>query len=342
MVKKKREYNKRKKTSLENIPFLTFTNGVDDILYQYARQGSFVKEKTKKKRRRKKYEDKRDWKVENEKYIKRGEYYINPRFIETWLDEIKEINFGKVGQPYMYPNSLIEFLAILHEKSFDYRALEGILRGLSKRLGNFPVICYPQICRRVNTLDIKFDKKFEEKLIVGCDGTGDKVSKRGGWMRHKWRVRRGWIKVVILGTPDGEIVDVRVGPESLDERAAGRGMLRKNKKRIKKAIFDGLHDCEDTFDLCDDLGIEPVIKVRKNASDKGLSRRAREVRLYKNIGHQKWVKEKGYGLRWPSSEGIFSAVKRIFDECISATKKRNMYKEAKRKFWAYNKLLKIP
>lgn len=325
---------------IKTTQFLLYTNNVDDILYQYAKHTS-NKENAKKKRRRKKYKDKRNWKETNEKYVKRGEYYINPKFLETWLDEIKEMNAGKVGQPYLYPNSLIEFLAILQNKGFDVRALHGIVRALSKRLGNFPVISYPQINRRINKLDIKFDKEYEEKLIVGCDGTGDKVSKRGEWMRHKWKIRRGWIKIVILGTPNGEVVDIRVGPETLDERAAGRGMLRKNRKKIKKAIFDGLHDCEETFDLCDDLNIEPVIKVRKNASEKGFSRRANEVRLYKNIGHKRWVKEKGYGLRWPSTEVIISAVKRIFGECISATKKRNMYKEAKRKFWAYNKLLEI-
>lgn len=337
-MKKSKEFKRR---SIRNAPFLEYTNNVDDILHQYAKQIAFNKKEPKKRHRRKRYEDKREWKETNEKYINRGEYYINPRFLETWLEETKEMNAGKVGQPYLYPNSLVEFLAILQNKGFDVRALQGVVRALSKRLGNFPVISYSQINRRINALDIKFDKKYEEKLIVGCDGTGKKVSKRGEWMRHKWKIRRGWIKVVIMGTPDGDVVDIRVGPETLDERAAGRGMLRKNKKKIKKAIFDGLHDCEDTFDLCEDLDIEPVIKIRKNASEKGYSRRAKEVRLYKDIGHKKWVKEKGYGLRWPSTEVIISAVKRIFGECVSATKKRNMYKEAKRKYWAYNKLLSL-
>lgn len=295
----------------------------------------------KKKRWGRKYKDKRNWREYNQKLIKRGEYYINPRFLETWLDEIKKMNAGKVGNPYLYPNSLIEFLAILHSKGYDYRSLEGILRALSNRLGNFPVISYSQINRRINTFDINFDKKFKEKLIVGGDGTGNKVSNRGDWMRKKYKIRRGWIKVVILGTTDGKIVDVRVGNEDLDERASARGMLRKNKKKIQKAILDGLHDCEDTFELCDKLGIEPVIKIREDASEAGLSPRAKEVRHYKKLGYKNWAKKKGYGLRWPYAEGIFSAVKRIFGEYVKARKKRNMYKETKRKYWAYNKLLNI-
>lgn len=292
----------------------------------------------KRKRWGKKHEDKRDWKAYNEKLVKRGEFYINPRFLNTWLDELEEMNAGKVGQPYLYPESMIEFLSVLDAKGFDDRSLEGIMRGLSKNFGNFPVISYSQINRRINQLGLDFENYNCENLVVGIDGSGIKVSNRGEWMRQKWGVRRGWIKVVIMGTSDGKTIDVRVGSEELDEKAAGRGMLRKNKKKIKKAIFDGLHDCEDTFNLCEKLGIESAIKIRENASEKGLGSRPKEVRLYKGIGYKKWAEQKQYGLRWPSTEGIFSAVKRIFGEHVNSHKKRNAYHEAKLKFWAYQQL----
>ena len=48
-----------------------------------------------------------------------------------------------------------------------------------------------------------------------------------------------------------------------------------------------------------------------------------------------WIKEKCYGQRWSSTERIFPGTKTIFGECLTATKKRNMYKQAKRKHWAY-------
>ena len=293
-----------------------------------------------KKRWGKKFKDNRNWEEYNAKLIKRGEYYINQRFLETWLEEIREANFGKVGEPFLYPNSLIEFLAVLKSKGFDYRALEGIVMALSKRLNNFPVISFSQIRRRMLTLPVLFDAKSNE-LVVGADGTGIKVSNSGQWIREAWDVRRGWIKVVILGDIEGNIVDIRIGNEALDERASARGMLRKNSTNIKKALMDGLHDCEDTFDLCDELGIEAGIKIRENANDEGLGARPREVRLYKNIGYKIWAKEKGYGMRWPSTEGIFSGVKGIFGESVKSHKTRNMYHEAKLKFWSYQKLKDI-
>lgn len=66
-------------------------------------------------------------------------------------------------------------------------------------------------------------------------------------------------------------------------------MLRKNGRKIKKAMMDGMHDCEDTFDLCKELEIEPAIKIRENASEKGLSLRANEVRKYKKKGYKRWM-----------------------------------------------------
>jgi len=283
---------------------------------------------------------KRNWKEYNNKLIKRGEFYLNPRFLETWLQEIKEMNQGKIGKPYLYPNSLIEFLAILHAKSFDYRALQGIVNALSCKFNNFPVIAYSQVCRRVNNMNIKFTTN-NQNLIVGVDGSGIKVSNRGDWMRKKWKVKKGWIKVVVMGDSKGNIVDVRVGNENLNEKKSSRSMIKKNKKKIKKLLGDGFHDCKETFNLCDKLNIDPVIKIRKNANRRAKGSRLRKEKLkeYLKLGHKKWLEKTGYGLRWVCTEGIFSSVKRIFGECVRSTKKRNMYHEAKLKFWAYNLLL---
>jgi len=120
------------------------------------------------------------------------------------------MNSHKVGQPFLYPESMIRFLGVLHAKNFDYRALEGIMKALSKSYFNFPVISYSQICRRVNNLKLNF-KSESRDLVVAIDGSG--------------------IKVVIAGTKGGRIIDIRVGNEKLSETKSARGMLRKNKIR---------------------------------------------------------------------------------------------------------------
>lgn len=293
----------------------------------------------KRKRWGKKYVDRRNWKEENEKYVKRGEFYINPVFLDNWIKEVEEMNQGKIGQPYFYPTSMIEFCAMFYAKGFDYRECRGILKGLSKQLHNFPVISFSQIRRRIRKLPLPFKAK-KKGLKAGSDGTGMKIGNRGEWIREKWNKRRGWVKVVIMGDKEGNIVDIRIGNEDINENFSGRGMLRKNRKYINEYMGDGLYDAQDNFALCEQLGIGPVIKIRKNASTKsyGCMARKKQVLEYKDLGYEKWAKQKGYGFRWPATEGIFSSTKRMFGESLRSHKTRNMYHEARLKFWAYQRL----
>jgi len=294
------------------------------------------------KRNKKKYIDKRDWNKYNKELVMRGYFYINPRFLDNWNEEIKKMNAGKIGQPYFYPESMIEFLAVLQPK-FDVRALEGIMEGLSKMNCNFPVISYSQISRRINALDMTFPVQNNNIVfddVVGCDGTGIKVSNRGEWMRQKWKVRRGWIKVVTLANKRGKIIDVRVGIEDFNENQAFRKMLCIHHKSIGKVYGDGLYDTRDNFELCRKLKIEPIFKIRENASDNagGSMFRKEHVMEYKKLGYKKWVKKKKYGNRWLCSEVIYSAVKRMEGEMVRAVRPENMFHEAKMKFWIYNKI----
>lgn len=298
---------------------------------------------------KKSYDNNRDWPKYNEELVMRGYFYFNPAFLLTWNDELEKMNTRKVGQPYLYPESMIKFLAVLHCK-FDFRALEGFMHWLSEMNYAFPVIDYSQICRRYNELDVDFgilEEDMKEYLLVGADGSGEKSTKRGGWMREQWKVKKGWIKVVIMGAKNSKekkyVIDICVGNEKLDERAATRKMIRKNHENIGKFLGDGLHDNQDTFDLCEKYNIPTAIKLRDDCSTKSTksSRRKQEVRIYQSMPYEEWSREKQYGQRWPVTEGIFSGCKRIFGEYVSATKKRNMYHEVKVKFWAYNLLQEI-
>ena len=296
-----------------------------------------------KKRWGKKFIDKRDWREVDKKYINRGEYLINPRFLETWNNEIEMLNKRKVGEPYFYPNSLIEFAGYFHARGFNYRACEGILKSFSKNYKHqFPVISFSQFYRRLNNLEFKFEV-MEENLICGVDGTGEKTTNGGEWRKEKHGGIKDWIKVVILGKRDGSIADIRIGNSKLDERRASRGLVRQHHKHISKLEGDGLHDYKVIFDMCEDYEIKTAIKIRKNAQTKALGspRRKKEVLKYKRLGYENWAKETEYGFRWISTEGIFSAKKRIFGETVRARKKRSAYKEVRRKYWFYNKLQEI-
>jgi IS5 family transposase len=63
---------------------------------------------------------------------------------------------------------------------------------------------YSRICRRINRLDIKInddeDKsslQHDDNFVIAIDSTGVKVTNRGEWIRHKWKVKRGYLKIHI-------------------------------------------------------------------------------------------------------------------------------------------------
>lgn len=129
------------------------------------------------------------------------------------------------------------------------------------------------ICKRLKKLKIKLPlQDIGNDVILAVDSSGMKVSNRGEWMRHKWKVRKGWIKVHI-------VVDVKtkhlLAFEITDERTGGGTMLKPLVKKAKKTIGnkkidriygDGSYDSRENFNYLEKEGIEPVIKTRKNAS----------------------------------------------------------------------------
>ena len=115
--------------------------------------------------------------------------------INNWDTELKEMNQGKVGEPFHYPNTFLLLLG--YAKAYfhlPYRQTEGITQGHAK--GKVPSIPnYTTINRRINRLNIKIkdtteNKEFEDEyIVIAMDSTGIKVTNRGQWMREKWNVR---------------------------------------------------------------------------------------------------------------------------------------------------------
>ncbi len=292
----------------------------------------------------KKRKDNRDWVEYNTKLIKKGEWFFEFSFLDSMSRELNAMNKNKVGKPYKYSNSFIEFESKL-QPFFDYRSIQGICESLSEKIPELPVNNYSNICRRINALDLALPEiDFDKPIFVGNDGSGIKVSNRGEWMRQKWQVRRGWIKAVItVDVEKKKILEIDVfekGESEPDVFARHVKSLIKRGVPIKKACADGAHDKRKLFNTLEKLKIEQAIKPRSNASTKakGSISRAREVRKFKALGYKEWAKEKEYGMRW-ATEGKFSCVKRKFGEYVRSTKKNNMVEEARRKFVLYERMI---
>jgi len=298
------------------------------------------------KRWGKTHKDKRNWKKYNEELVVRGEFLLDLDWVNNWDKEVKEMNTGKRGTPYQFPNSLIELQAVWHQL-IDYRGIEGITRKLVElgKLRNYND--YSTINRRVNKIDINFELPKQKNISVSCDGSGMKMTNSGEYKQSKYgKKRRKFLKVIISADPITKKLlkcEVSINGESTSEPKIAKTHLNElisEGMKVNKFWGDGSFDVKELFNFLEQYKIKSAIKIRNNASlnAKGSLRRAREVKNYKNKGYKQWAKKKKYGQRWTGTEGIFSAVKRKFGEGVRSRKKENMFKEVKRKFWVYENM----
>lgn len=111
---------------------------------------------------------------------------------------------------------------------------------------------------------------------------------------------------------------------------------------IDKVYGDKAHDNRRSFNLLDDLNIEPAITIRRNAStrSKGCPLRRDEVLLTKKLGYDGWKQLKDAGRRW-IAEIVFSSIKRVFGEDLSSKKFKAQKVEAGLKVMLYNKFMSL-
>lgn len=296
------------------------------------------------KRWGKKYKDSRDWPKYNEQLVKRGEYFLDLDCVKNWDSELEKMNANKVGHPYDFPNSLIQLQAVWHSKNIPVRMIEGITRQLCNIAELPDYNDYTTIDRRINRLEIKLDIPSGDILALFGDGSGWQAINGGEFLREKYgKKNRVWVQVIILGDPvtkEPVSFEVNLVPSSEPESAVRQLDALKEKGVIPKEFGgDGAFDDITLWKHCEDEHIQPVIKPDKNArTDSDSKLRNRDVMLRNKRGYRKWARKRGYGRRWTATEGIFSAIKRMFGEQLAAKSDIGLVQEAKMKIWAYKTL----
>lgn len=296
------------------------------------------------------YKDIRNWVEYNERLVKRGEFYITLDFIDKWDQELYKLNFNKMGRPYEYPTSFIQFSAMVHEIfHLPYRQMEGFFRKLSEYISGIKAADYSTFFKRIAKLDLKINNNnLPKNIILTLDSSGIKVSNRGDWIRKKWKVKRGWLKVhIAVDAKSKKLLALEITDESIGDSKTFNKLFQQTENnigncKIKQVLADGAYDSKKIFNLLHDKHIKPGIKIRKNASTKarGCPYRAEQVWELKKIGYDAWKQKCQYGQRW-ASECYLSAFKRMFGEFVNARSDPGMIKEIKRKFILYNSLVNI-
>jgi hypothetical protein len=149
------------------------------------------------------------WHDYNNALVERGKVLFELDFSSSWRSEIGMMNEGKVGRPYAYPNSYIEFLSFL-KVGFDipYRMVEGITEALSEYTAFIKEVHFTQIRRRMLAL-MKGKKPSEtakvdgdttsEPITIVVDSSGLSTTNKGSYIEDKWKKeKRRYVKLHIV------------------------------------------------------------------------------------------------------------------------------------------------
>lgn len=290
--------------------------------------------------------EKRNWREYNDRLVRRGEFYISLDFLDHWDEEVARMNEGKRGRPFKFPERLMEFLAFLHVAFLPYRQMEGFLRKLSEYIPKLEAADYTTICKRLQRIQLDISlQDISDDVIVAVDATGMKVSSRGDWMRHKWKVHRGWIKVhIVVDIKTKKLLALYVTDERTGDGQLLPSLVEQAQRHtagpVKQVLGDGAYDSKTNFTYLHGHNIEAVIKTRKSSSTRarGSPARAAAVQERRTLGYNGWRDKYRYGQRW-MAESYFSGVKRMFGETVRAHSQEAMFQEVMTKFILYDTLM---
>ena len=291
----------------------------------------------------------KSWHDYSESLIERGRILIDVSFLKSSNKEIKKMNKGKVGAPFQYSDSYVEFLAFLKIGfKIPYRMVQGIVRGLAEYAKIVEEIHFTHIRRRMIKIkpSIVNDNDTEEPIALVVDASGLTVSKKGDYIEEKWiRKKKEFIKLhIAVDAKSKKVVSFRITRGNVHDAKKFCPLVRESSRKynIDKVYADKAHDNRRNFNLLNRLNVEPVIAIRNNASTRarGCQLRREEVLLLKKLGYQRWKQIKDAGTRW-IAEIVFSSIKRVLGEDLFSKKFSAQKVEGGLKIMLYNKFIAL-
>ena len=280
--------------------------------------------------------------------------------------DIQSMNQGKVGHPFVYSNSLILWIVMLRTVlRISYRLVLGIANVFIKKAG-LPPISLTQLFDRCNSLDRNVGSEGcflafgtgnvvpkKRKITVALDATGISLKKYGGWLVHKWNMKKatGWIKLHVAVDVDTNeilafvITDEKVGDIKCTDRLMELVMAAGHD--VGKLLADAGYDSRENWRRYADMGIGVCINInspqlgkqmptgRNHIRSHGCMPRGMQMKRILEIGRDEWKKENGYGMRW-KVECTFSDLKRILMDILRAKTRWNCVQETLNMVLAHN------
>jgi len=211
--------------------------------------------------------------TDNRKYVDRGRGLV-AAYDPGWEDDLRDANRRKNGAPFLHADGLIMAAAALRTAlRVPYRQLSGMLESM---LGDHASPSYPTLYRRMQRLDVEVGggtatvRDPDRRMVMVADATGLKQHNRGEWIRHKWRMRRGFVKLHLLIDADTHRV---LAAAVTDEKAGDAAQLHTavGEDRLPGAVL--LADCgyasRANVAECARLNVTPNIRLPVNRTARG-------------------------------------------------------------------------
>ena len=280
--------------------------------------------------------------------------------------DIRKMNDGKVGRPFVYSDALMYWASILRTVlKTSYRLLLGMANHFIEKAG-LPPISLTQLYARCNSLcsDVRSEGRFlafgtgnvrpkGHKITLALDATGLSLNKYGSWMAHKWKLKivTGWIKLHAAVDADTNeilayvITDEKVGDISCTRKLMDLVMAAGHD--VGKLLADAGYDSKANWRRYTEMGIRVCINIKSSQLKKtvptgrsrirsyGCMSRGAQMRRILEIGRDEWKKEMGYGMRW-KVECTFSDLQRMLMDMLRARTKWNCVQETLNKVLAHN------
>lgn len=290
-----------------------------------------------------------DWRIYNDGLVKRGELLFDMKVFKNWNKELIDMNAGKVGAPYWYPNSFIYFMIRLKSIfQMDYRSMEGIGKKLiimipqAKKMADYTTLQYR--CKKANWI-LKVNQKKGKQDIAG-DCSGLKTSNRGEYRMNKYKdgKKKKYVKLhIAVNIKSRQVTSAVITDDSVHDGKKMKDLIKASEKYgpIEKVLFDKGYDSADNYWWLKQKAIEAGIKPRETLkpsqikkeiklTEKILEQAKTSTKVFQNArkrilrlkaldlylkDKEKWKKKYQYGFRW-RSEGRYSVFKRLFGESV--------------------------
>ena len=233
-----------------------------------------------------------NWSSYNKSLVRRGQVILDFDVLDSWYSELERMNDGKRGAQYHYPDSFIQLLGYMRVYfHLPYRQAEGVVMAhAGNKVPSIPN--YSTINRRVNNQDIRISKRrgVGNDIVIAVDSTGIKVANRGEWMRHKWHVRRGYLKIhVAVDIKNKKIISLKVTSEEVHDGKMLKKLVENasESNNVKGVVGDGMYDSNKNFRYLSKNHIKPGIKTRSNSKVRPANCQARNMSVIRQTEKSK-------------------------------------------------------